>query len=209
MTSATMDRPSPSARKRIGDPRAGKVAAVAEIRKRLDASSLVVLADMDSVVTSENLELRDLLRKEGVKFKVYKNNLLGRALRDAGITVSEALLKGSTAVAFADDEVSAAKILWSFSKKTEKDKGTPRPRVKGGFVREKQKNNAWRDLPSAEIEALANLPSRAEVFAKLLGLLNAPARAVLGILQAPGATSVRLISMIGAAEAAPRHVENH
>lgn len=181
-------------RRRTGAPRPEKVAAVEEVGKRLAGAKCLVLADMTAVGTKENLELRESFRKEGITFRVYKNTILARAFDAARITCPEEFLAGSTAVAFGKDEVSAAKVLWTFAKKNAKEKGVPnetRPRVKGGLGLGPDGN--WRVLPTAEVAALAALPSREEVFAKLLGLLNAPTRRILGILQAPSGSTIRLL----------------
>lgn len=171
-------------RGRQGPPRPEKVAAVEEIARRLGEAKSVVLVDTHGLDIPETNELRSAFRKAGIFFRVYKNRLLARALAGAGVELPGDALTGETAVAFSPDEAAAAKIVHAAYEKNE------RPKFKVGLAAE---GGAFRIVPVEELEALAKLPSREEIFAKLLGLMSGPARAVLSVLQGSAGGVVRLL----------------
>lgn len=146
---------------------------VEEIKSKLSQSKSVTFASYNGLTVQEDMEMRREFKKNGAEYKVYKNKLLLLALSELGINGAEEYLHGTTAVAFSyDDEVSGAKILCETA-----DKGG-KLSVKFGLL-----NGNFVD--GEEIKALAKLPSKEVLVAKLLGTLNAPISALARVLIAP------------------------
>jgi len=121
-----------------------------------------------SVPQLENL--RNQLREEQVKFQVIKKTLIKKALDDAKIDVDVKNLGQGLAVAYAmNDEVSAAKILAKFQKENES------LQIYGGVLEEKF-------LDEAGVAALSKLLSKPELYAKLVGSINAPVSGFVNVL---------------------------
>ena len=140
--------------------KAEQVSTVAEKIKR--AQSIVVF-DYRGISVAEDTELRAEMRKAGVEYAVIKNHIMERACEANGIDAKEAtVLKGPSAFAFGYDDVAApARILKAFIKKAKKCE------FKGGFV-EKDILNA------TQVEAIADLPSREVLIARMLGSMMSP-----------------------------------
>ncbi len=114
---------------RGGDPRAEKVAVVAEVRDKLAGAGAAILTEYRGLKVAELEALRRSLRQAGGEYKIYKNTLVRFATRELGIDGIEALLEGPTAIAFADRDVPAvAKALRDFSRTN------PLLVVKGGLM---------------------------------------------------------------------------
>jgi large subunit ribosomal protein L10 len=134
-----------------------KKAVVAEIKEKLVAAKSVVLIDYRGLTVAEVTELRNQCRKAGVEYAVLKNTMVNLAAKEAGIEGLEAFLKGPTAVAFGmEDAVAPAKVLTEFIKKTKKTE------VKCGLL-------DGQILDAAGVEALAAIPSREVLIAKIMG----------------------------------------
>ncbi|MGI6192011.1 MAG: 50S ribosomal protein L10 [Christensenellales bacterium] len=142
---------------------AAKAAQVDQIEKKISAAQSVVLIDYRGYTVEQDTELRNNFRKAGVEYAVIKNGILERAAEKAGIDASvNEYFKGPTAVAFGtNDAVAPAKIIKEFIKKTKKGA------IKGGIVNGKVQN-------AAGIDALAELPPREVLIARILGSMNAP-----------------------------------
>lgn len=134
-----------------------KKAVVAEIKEKLAAAKSVVLIDYRGLTVAEVTELRNQCRKAGVEYAVLKNTMVNLAAKEVGIEGLEAFLKGPTAVAFGmEDAVAPAKVLTEFIKKTKKTE------VKCGLL-------DGQILDAAGVEALAAIPSREVLIAKIMG----------------------------------------
>jgi large subunit ribosomal protein L10 len=126
-----------------------------------DAKSLVFVG-YHGLSVPQVEELRKQLREEQVKLQVIKKTLVKKVLDDAGIDVDVKNLGEGLAVAYAmSDEVSAAKVLANFQKENEA------LQLYGGVLEEKF-------LDEAGIMALSKLLSKPELYAKLVGSINAP-----------------------------------
>ncbi|PIE52679.1 50S ribosomal protein L10 [Candidatus Fermentibacteria bacterium] len=142
-----------------------KETVVSTLNIGVDEAGAVVLADFTGINVEQMTELRRQMREAGITFKVVKNTLLRRALENIGVDSAEdvfGLLNGPTAIAYSKDEVAPARLLKSFSKE---HKGIPA--IKGGFV-------SGRSFNVDEVMSLADMPSREELLAKVLGSANAP-----------------------------------
>ena len=134
-----------------------KKAVVAEIKEKLVAAKSVVLIDYRGLTVAEVTELRNQCRKAGVEYAVLKNTMVSLAAKEAGIEGLDEFLKGPTAVAFGmEDAVAPAKVLTEFIKKTKKTE------VKCGLL-------DGQILDAAGVEALAAIPSREVLIAKIMG----------------------------------------
>ena len=154
-----------------------KEAVVAEIKGWLTGSKGVVLTSYNKLNVATDTQLRRELRAAGVQYKVIKNTMLRIAAKQAGIEGLDAHLEGTTAMAFsAEDAVAPAKVLCDFMKKNKlEDPGILT--IKVGMVEGKV-------IDAAGVKALANLPSREVLVAKLLGSMNAPIANCVGVLSA-------------------------
>lgn len=135
----------------------GKVAAVAEIKEKLEKAQSVVFYDYRGLTVEQVTGLRKKCREAGVEYIVLKNSLVELAAKELGIEGLEQYLKGPTAVAFGMTDIAApAKILSDYAKEIKKTE------VKAGIV---EKNV----VDAKGVEALANLPSREVLIARIMG----------------------------------------
>jgi len=152
---------------------------------------MVVFAEFAGISVEQMAKLRRNLRTKDVKFRVLKNTLILKALKESGVEGADSFLKGPTAVAFSPDEISGAKILYAFAKEIERlKKDSAKLIIKGGVLEGKT-------VSKEEVEQFAMLPSREEVFSKLLATINAPLVNLLRLIKEPAA---RLARVINAAE---------
>ena len=147
-----------------------KKVVVEEITAKIKESKSVVFVDYNKLTVAEVSELRNKCKQAGCEYKVYKNTLVRKALNELGYTQFDKDLNGPTAMTFAKDETSAAKMMVDATKDYA-DKIV----LKSAFV-----DNAYYD--KAGIKALASMPSREEMIAKMLGSINAPATNLAGVL---------------------------
>ena len=166
-----------------------KKATVEEIKGKIQASKSVVLAKYDRLTVSEVTGLRGKFRNASCEYKVYKNTLVRKALNDLGFKDFDADLNGPTAVAFGTDETNAAKLMVAAAKDYE-NKIT----VKSAFV-----DNAYVD--KAGVKALASMPSREELVAKMLGSMQAPVSNFVGVLNNLVAGIVRVLHAVAEKQA--------
>ena len=154
-----------------------KETVVDEIKGWLTSAKGVVLTSYRGLDVATDTQLRRELRAAGVQYKVVKNTMLRIAAKKAGIEGLDSHLEGTTAMAFsAEDAVAPAKVISEFIKKNKlEDKGILT--IKVGMVEGKV-------IDVAGVKALANLPSREELVAKLLGSMNAPIANFVGVLSA-------------------------
>ena len=150
-----------------------KKVIVEEIKDKLSKAKSVTFVDYNALTVEEDTQMRREYKKNGAEYKVYKNKLLLLALGELGINGAEKYLHGTTAVAFSyDDEVGGAKVTCQTAEKTQK------LTVKFGILN----GNL---VESKDIEALAKLPNKEVLVAKLLGTLNGPISALARVLIAP------------------------
>lgn len=141
----------------------------------------VFLVGYQGCKCSELTQLRRKLRSTGAKFRVVKNTLAKRAAKGTSAEKLEELFTGPTGVVWTDrDSVAPAKLVTEFAKGVENFK------IKGGVVEGSV-------VKVSDIEALAKMPSREEILAKLLALINAPASRLLQTINAPASALVRLL----------------
>lgn len=181
----------PSARPHGGLPRPEKVAVVDEVRSRLSDAPAALLTEYRGLKVGELAALRRSVREAGGDYKIYKNTLVRFAARDLGLELEE-LLTGPTAIAFArEDAVGVAKALRDFGRTN------PALVVKGGVL-------GSRALSADQARALADVPPRDVLLARLAGGLAAPLQQLAGLLQAlPRNLAYGLSALIEAKGGAP------
>ena len=156
----------------MDNPRPEKVAVVDEVRERMDAADGALLTEYRGLTVAELAELRRELAAAGGDYKVYKNTLVRLAVADTPREGMSELLTGPTAIAFVDGDVSAvAKALRDFAR------ANPNLIVKGGVV-------GTTLMSAADIDVLAELPSRETLLAQFAGALSAPLQQLAGLVQA-------------------------
>lgn len=144
---------------------------VAEMSGQIEKSKAVVLVNYQGLKHTEIEDLKTKLAEEKISFQVVKNTLFKIALKKANITIDETLLDQPVAVIWGDvDEVNPAKLAVAFGKTAEKLE------ILGGIL-----NGEFIDL--SVVNQLAALPGRDELYAKLVGTLNAPMFRLVNALQ--------------------------
>lgn len=129
----------------------------------------VILADYQGLTVAEVTDLRDQLFETGYKMMVVKNTILGKALKDADLGLSDDALKQPLSVIVASDEVAVSKLVEKFAK--DHDKIT----IIGGWI-------GGKFVDSTYITTLSKLPGREELLAKLVGSINAPISGFVNVL---------------------------
>lgn len=148
-----------------------KVAKVAEIKELLTSSKCTILVDFCGLTVAQDTELRRKMREAGISYGVVKNTLLRIAAQEAGIEGLEPSLEQNTAIAVSpEDPVAVAKIICDFAKENDKLK------VKVGVL-------DGQVISVEEIKALASLPPKEVLIAKMLGSMNAPISGFVNVLQ--------------------------
>lgn len=144
-----------------------------DLNERIKKSKSIVFAGFNALGVKDNEDLRAKLRAENSEYYVAKKTLLNLALQENKIEVDSNELEGKVAAVFSyEDEVAPAKILGNFVKDKEKaDKIV----FLGGILDGKFLNKD-------EVMALSKLPSKQELYAKVVGSLNAPVSGFVNVL---------------------------
>src|SRR3954471_16119828 len=154
---------------------ARKTDVIDDIKARLDGADAAVLTEYRGLTVSQIADLRAALRPASTDYKIFKNTLAKRAAKDVGLEDLLDSLTGPVAIAFVrkdgGDAVTAAKALRDFAKANENLV------LKGGLL-------GIRVLSSADIEALADVPPRDQLLARLAGGFQAPMVKAAGLFQA-------------------------
>ncbi|PKQ19133.1 MAG: 50S ribosomal protein L10 [Actinobacteria bacterium HGW-Actinobacteria-6] len=165
-------------------PTVDKKAIVAEIKERLTASAGVIMADYRGLSVKDMQALRVNVRAADGEVKIYKNTLVELAVRELALPSMDALLSGPTAIVFlGGDPVAPAKAVMDFAKLHKQLE------VKGGFIEHAVLN-------AENIKAIAALPPREVLVAKLLGTLQAPASRFVRVLNGPVSAFARTLQAI-------------
>ena len=149
-----------------------KKVVVEDIKEKIQNSKSVVFVKFSGLTVAEDTELRREFRKNNVEYKVLKNTLIKRAFNDMGVTDFDDDLNGPTSVAFGADETGAAKVIIDAVKKYENKVSVKSAFVDGGKVDEEG------------VKTLANMPSKEQLIAKMLGSMQAPIANFVGVLSA-------------------------
>ena len=152
--------------------RADKEQALQEMSTEFKSVDTAILVDYRGLDVPAVTELRRQLRAARAQYKVVKNTIARRATKGTALASLETHFVGTTAIAYTgEDAVALAKALTTFMK------GAPTLSIKAAVV-------AGREIKPAEVTDLASLPGKAELYAKLLFLLQAPMQQLVTVLSA-------------------------
>lgn len=156
----------------MDNPRAEKVAVVEEVRERLDGASASLVTEYRGLTVADLAQLRRSLGAAGSDYKIFKNTLVRRAIDGGEYQPLEEYLSGPSALTFVQGDISAvAKALRDFSR------ANPHLVIKGGLADGSL-------LSSKDLAALADLPPREVLLARLAGAIAAPMTQMAGLLKA-------------------------
>jgi large subunit ribosomal protein L10 len=152
--------------------RADKVTELESLEGTFQGHDVAILIDYKGINVPQVTQLRTDLRKAKGTYKVVKNSLAKRALKGTPFETLSAHFEGMTAIAYTkDDPVALAKALTTFMK------GAPTLKIKAAVVQ-------GQTIQGAEVAALATMPGKPELYAKLLFLLQAPMTNLVRVLNA-------------------------
>ena len=154
--------------------RAKKAEKVEALATELAGSTTAIIGTFAKLTVSQDFELRTVVRNAGGKYRVVKNKLAARASKGSKIEAALQGLKGVSSVAYTSgDPVALAKALSTWVK--DNAEFTFKLAIVDGKV-----------LNVAEIQQLATMPGREELFSKLLFLISAPAQRLATVINATG-----------------------
>ena len=135
-----------------------------QIKSDIESSHAVWIVDYCGLSVKEIQALRGAIREAGASMKVYKNTLMHIALKESDLPTADDMLQGPSAFVFAGEDVAAAaKAVKNYAKDNDKLE------IKGGIM-----DGAV--LNAEQVEAIASLPSREELYAQIAGAISGVAR---------------------------------
>ena len=160
-----------------------KQAVVAEVAKQVAGAQAIVMAENRGLPVAQLTQLRAKARASGVYFRVVKNTLVRRAVADTPFASLTDKMVGPLAYGIGPDPVAVAKVLNDFAK------GNDKFVITGGAM-------PGQVMSAKEITALASLPSRDELLAKLLGTMQAPVTKFVRTLNEVPSKFVRTLAAV-------------
>jgi large subunit ribosomal protein L10 len=152
--------------------RADKVTELEQLEQAFRGAETAIVVDYRGLKVPEVTELRRQVRAARGQYKVVKNTLAKRALKGTALEPLDTHFSGTTAIAYTGaDPVMLAKVLTTFAKTA------PALTIKAAVV-------GGRAIKAAEVSDLAALPGRPELYARLLGVLQAPMVQLVTVLNA-------------------------
>ena len=152
--------------------RADKEVELAQIGAAIKGADSAILVDYKGLNVPQVTELRRQLRSAKASYRVVKNSLARRAIKGTSFETLERFFEGTTAIAYTStDPVVLAKALTTFVKTA------PMLKIKAAVVE-------GRPIQAAEVNDLASMPGRPELYARLLGTMQAPMVQLVTVLSA-------------------------
>lgn len=159
-----------------------------DLSEKIKRSKSIVFAGFNAFGVKDNENLRDQLGKENGEYYVAKKTLLSLALKENKIEIDTKKLDGKVAAVFSyEDEVASAKVLGNFRGDKEK---ADKIFFLGGVLDGKF-------LSKEEVEALSKLPSKTELYGRLVGSLNAPISGFVNVMAGNLRGLVTVLKAIG------------
>ena len=157
---------------------------VSLMKEKVDKAQVAIVTEYKGYTVEEITNLRRSLQKEDGDYMVTKNTLAKLAVKGTPYEVLTDSFKGPIAIAFGfGDQVAPAKALSNFIKDTKK--GEILAAAMDGKL-----------MSAADAKALANLPSKAEIYAKMLGCINSPASGIVGGINGVMSALVRAVAAV-------------
>jgi large subunit ribosomal protein L10 len=154
------------------------------LKEKLDKAQVTIVTEYKGYSVEEITNLRRSLQKDGGDYMVTKNTLAKIAVKGTQFEILGEFFKGPIALAFGfEDQVSPAKAVSKFVKESKKGA------ILGGALDGKL-------LSAQEAEALAKLPSKEELIARILGSINSPASGIVGSMNAVMASLTRAVAAV-------------
>lgn len=151
------------------------------LRQELEKARSVILSGFEGITVASDTELRRKVRETGARYQVVKNSLIERAAKGTGMEPVAEKLRGTTSLAYTEtDPVALAKVLTTYAKEN------PALVFKAGVVE-------GRVVSLDEFMAIANLPSREDLFAKALFLIKAPGQQLATAVSAVARNLARVV----------------
>jgi large subunit ribosomal protein L10 len=161
-----------------------KAETVVAVQQRLKSAKMAIVTQYRGLSVAQMTRLRREIRQASGEYQVIKNTLVRRALQDTAFRDLEKLLEGPNGWVFAyEDPVVLSKALVKFANDNDK------LAIKGGVFE-------GQFMDPAAVKALSQMPSKPELQAKVLALINAPATQLVRLIQEPGSRVVRLIESV-------------
>lgn len=171
-------------------PNAENIEMLANIKADIESCGAMWIVDYRGLTVKEIQGLRRAISDADGQMKVYKNTIMHIALKETDSPDLDELLAGPSAFVFAgEDPVASAKVLKEFAKSNENLV------IKGGMM-------DGQACDAAQVEAVASLPSREELIAKLLGTITNPMAQIVRVLNGPMESFARVVSAIEGQKAA-------
>lgn len=172
--------------------RSAKEQAVEKLSNDLGRIKLAVMTDYRGLTVREVEELRDVLRKEGVSYRVTKNTLLRLAASNnpALSEIDPKTFNGPMALAMGfDDEVAPARVIFQYAKTHDALE------VVGAITADGQV------LTAAQVKALATLPTREQLIAQVVGTIAAPLTGFVGVMSGNVRSIINVLNALSEAKA--------
>lgn len=169
--------------------RAQKAAVVEELGQIFSDSGAVVVCHYKGLTVAEMTKFRLQMREAGASVRVAKNRLAKIALEGKPCQGMDKYLTGPTVLAYAEDPVSAAKVVEKFSKENEKLV------ILGGAMGDTV-------LDEGGVKSLASMPSREELLASIVTMIGSPAANLASAIGAPASNIAGILSTLEEREAA-------
>jgi len=158
---------------------------VKNLAKEIKLAKAVVFSDFKGLEVKDMASLRKELKENGADFKVVKKSLINIALKNAGVDLDVKKMEGQIAMSMSsEDEVVSAKVINKFSKENKNLK------ILGGLL-------GVKEIDAEEIKALAKLPGREELLAKLTGSLNSSLSGLVNVLRGNQRNLIQALKAIG------------
>ena len=162
-----------------------KAETVAAVHERLKAAKMAIVTEYRGLSVAQMTRLRRDIRQVSGEYQVIKNTLVRRALQDTAYGDLERLLEGPNGWVLAyEDPVVLSKTLVKFV-----EDSNEKLTIKGGVFE-------GQFMDPAKVKLLAQMPSKPELQAKLLAMMQAPATQLVRLIQEPGARVVRLLETL-------------
>lgn len=171
-------------------PNAENKEMLANIKADIEGAGAMWVVDYRGLTVKQIQELRRAVREAGGSMKVYKNTIMHLGLAETESPDLDPILSGPSAFVFTgEDPVAPAKALRDFAK------GNESLEIKGGMM-------DGQFMDAEQVIAVASLPSREELIAKLLGTISNPLVKTVRVLNGPMEAFARVVSAIEEQKAA-------